>query len=215
MRCAINSRVGRAVPGNGTIAAGSALRAHSLLVLRSTIRGVAMLASRTSNQTASPGNGSSGLSELKRELDKLSREVTRIAASRAERASALAESGVSTTRETIAEYPIPAMVGAFAVGALLGLALVPSSSSSNTRHLSRSWTDREIREELQNYAEDLRRNVQRSVRGSTIADGLERLASALSATDARSSIQPALDRVMGWLGQARNTAADAVNRVTG
>ncbi len=163
-------------------------------------------ASMLPTEISSPTGSATSLSDLKAEFDKLSTEVARIGAERARRAADLAQRGVDGTRGTIEDYPMTAIAGAFAAGALLGLALMPARSSQG-------WSASGIRQDLSGYADDLRRKIRNAARETSMADNLERLASTLSATDAKATIGPAVERLWDWFTQARNAAKDAVAKV--
>ena len=157
-------------------------------------------------EISSPTGSATSLSDLKAEFDKLSTEVARIGAERARRAADLAQRGVDGTRGTIEDYPMTAIAGAFAAGALLGLALMPARSSQG-------WSAAGIRQDLSGYADDLRRKIRNAARETSMADNLERLASTLSATDAKATVGPAVERLWDWFSQARDAAKDAVAKV--
>ena len=172
-----------------------------------------MLASLISDPTRQGAPISSqeiGLTDLKAQLTTLSEEVSRIAADRARQAAKMAEAGVDATRETVSDYPMASLATAFAAGAVLGLVLTQPARSSRT------WGSdfRDVGDNLGGYAHDLQQNLRNSVSNTSMADQLERLSSALSAADAKGSIGPAVDRVLGWFNQAKSATNDAVAKVT-
>lgn len=168
-----------------------------------------MFSSAGTNSTGSNGsNGPVSLTDLKAELTTLTSEVTRLVEERARRAAEMAEAGVDATRETVSDYPLASLAAAFAVGALLGLAFTTPARTT------RSWTGSDMRNDLSNYAEELRRTIRSTASSTSMADNLERLSTALSAVDAKASVGPAIDRILGWFSQARAVAKDAMSKAT-
>ena len=71
-----------------------------------------------------------------------------------------------------------------------------------------------MRSELGGYADELRRSIRSTVSSTSMADNLERLSTALSAVDAKASVGPAIDRLLGWFNQAKVAAKDAMSKAT-
>lgn len=172
-----------------------------------------MLASLISDPNRQGGQDSlnvTSLTDLKAQLTSLTEEVTRIAAVRAQQAAKMAEAGVQATRETVSDFPMASIAGAFAAGAVLGLVLTQPARSSRT------WGSDfgDVSDNLEGYAQDLQQSLRNSVSTTSMADHLERLTSAISTAEAKGSIGPTLDRVLGWFNQAKSAANDAVAKVT-
>ena len=148
------------------------------------------------------------LASLQAELSAMAEQVTQIVADRARRAEAVAQSGIKASRDTIVQYPVETMLAVFAAGALLGLAV--TAKPARTRGFSAA----NVKADLDSYAHQLRRSVMHGVNETSMADRLERLTSALSATDAKAAIGPTVERVLGWFGQAKELAQSAVNKVS-
>ena len=146
------------------------------------------------------------LADLKAQLATLSDEVSTMVANRARQASEIADAGVDAARETVNDYPLAAIAAAFAAGALVGLAL--TSRPTPTRR----WIGQDVRSDLANYADELRGSLRNAARGTSMADNLERLSSALSAVDAKATVGPAVDRLLGWFNQAKAVAKDAMSK---
>ncbi len=169
-----------------------------------------MLAANSSpvDPSASQTDGA-GLDTLRHQIASLSSEVAQIVESRARKANRAVVDAVetvgSTARASTAEYPIATMAAAFAAGAVVGILLLearkpePLSRFDSARH------------DLETYAADLKRSLQQSARNVSMSDRLERMAGALSATDAKATIAPAFERVVGWLGQAKDQAKTMVD----
>ena len=146
------------------------------------------------------------LSELQTELAALAGQVAAITAERARRAGVMARAGAETARETVSDYPLASLAVAFAAGALIGLAVTTPARPS------RAWSGHDMKRDLAGYADDLRRSIRSSATGASMADNLERLSSALSAVDAKATVGPAVDRLLGWFNQARTAASAAMNK---
>ena len=148
----------------------------------------------------------SELDRLKLEIETLANEVSRIVEERTRRARHAAQAGVDAARDGVAEYPLASIAVAFAAGAAIGLIV-----TSPPRRVRSNFGD-DIKGDLANYANQLRSSLAqnvRDVRESSIVDRLERVASALSATDAKETMAPVIDRVAGWFGQAKAAAQTA------
>ena len=72
----------------------------------------------------------------------------------------------------------------------------------------------DMRDELGDYTEQMKRKLKSASRQVGLTDNLERLGGALASSDAKSTFAPAFDRVLGWLGQAKDVAQSAVSKVT-
>lgn len=150
---------------------------------------------------------STEIEKIRAQIAALAGDVTRIVEDRARQAKRLAEDTTVATREQIEEYPLATMAGAFAAGALIGVLLTEKRSET-----PRSRFD-SARDELTSYASDLQRSLARTARDYSMSDRLEGLASALSKTDAKETIMPVFDRVVGWLGQATDSAKASAQAV--
>jgi ElaB/YqjD/DUF883 family membrane-anchored ribosome-binding protein len=131
---------------------------------------------------------------LRDEIAQLAEDVKRLAEFRARQAKRAAE-------ETIDEYPVATMAGAFAIGAMIGLVLTAPRSQSSAR------------DEIDRYTRQLRDQVRSAARQSSMADALETLGSRLSAPNAQETAGPIINRVMSWLTEARKTAQATVEKV--
>ena len=173
-----------------------------------------MLANMNTGVTGSAAANDHAIGDIEAlqvELGMLRDEVSKIVSHRAGQAKKMAEAGVGAARDTVSEYPLASVATAFAVGAALGLVLISSRKTNATRFGSAE----DMRADLANYASQLRSNMMHTVRDSSIIDRLDRVASALSSTDAKATVGPVMDRVMGWLGQAKDAAQTAASKVTG
>jgi ElaB/YqjD/DUF883 family membrane-anchored ribosome-binding protein len=150
---------------------------------------------------------STEIEKIRAQIAGLAGDVTRIVEDRARQAKRLAEDATVATREQIEEYPLATMAGAFAAGALIGVFLTEKRSENPRSRFENA------REDLTSYASDLKRSLARTARDYSMSDRLEGLASALSKTDAKESILPMFDRVVGWLGQATDSAKASAQAV--
>ena len=146
-------------------------------------------------------DGVDTVESLQEELKKLTDEVSGIIAYRARQAEQAA-------KDTVEDYPIASMAAAFAAGAVVGL-LVTQSHSSRPRS---SFDD--MRSELSDYTDQMKRKLRSASRQVGLADNLERLGATLASTDAKATVAPAIDRIISWFGQAKDVAQSAVNKVT-
>lgn len=144
------------------------------------------------------GADQSTVESLQVELKKLSDEVSSMVSHRAHQAEVAA-------KDAVEDYPMASMAAAFAAGAVIGL-LVFQSHSSRPRS---SFDD--MRDELSDYTEQMKRKLRSASRQVGLSDNLERLGATFASADAKSNLAPALDRVLGWLGQAKDAAQSAVN----
>lgn len=154
------------------------------------------------------------LDALKVELAMLRDEVAKVVEYRAKQAQRAAQAGVSVARDTVTEYPLASVATAFAVGAAVGLVLISPRKSAPARFGTFEHAD-QMRADLANYAGQLKANIMHTVRDNSIIERLDRVASALSSTDAKATVGPVMDRVMGWLGQAKDAAQTAASKATG
>ena len=164
-----------------------------------------MFANPPSQSSSSSDFDYSQIDSLKKSITDLSGDVARLVELRARQAQRAVEHATDATREKIGDYPLAAMAGAFALGAVVGLLVTETRSQPRSRYEN-------ARDELASYADDLKRSLSRTAKEYSISDRLERMAAALSATDAKDAVQPALDRVVGWFNQAKagaKSAADA------
>lgn len=190
-----------------------------------------MLRSVVPNQdsTSSTGDGVSvdaTLQSVRDELSALSDQVAKLSAYRLKQAQRLAGEGADAARAKVDEYPLTSIALAFGVGAIVGLAVTGSSSRRRPRdwrsmNTWRSASMSDVRDDLADYTEQMRRSLRRSATNSDLAARLEQVAeriSSVSPSDAKATFTPVLNRVMGWLGsvkdQASAVADDVAKRVS-
>ncbi len=158
--------------------------------------------------TASQDDGAV-LEILRSQIVSLSNEVAQIVEDRAKKVNRAVSGAVenvgNSARTSATEYPIATMAAVFAAGAVIGILLLESRRSEPVSRFDAA------RHDLENYAADLKRSLQQSARGLSMSDRLERMAGALSATDAKATIAPAFERLTGWLGQAKDQAKTMVD----
>ncbi len=167
-----------------------------------------MFTSPSSHHDASSADGASEMHSLQSQIADLSRDVAKLVELRARQVRRAAGQATDAAREGIEDYPLASMAGAFALGAVVGLLLTDGRSSAPRSRLEA------VRDDLSAYADDLRRSLSRTARDYSLSDRFERMASALSSTDAKEAMAPAFERVLGWLGQARDQAKSAVDAAT-
>lgn len=167
-----------------------------------------MFTSPSSHHDASSATDASEMHSLQSQIADLSRDVAKLVEVRARQVRRAAGQATDAARDSIEDYPLASVAGAFALGAVVGLLLTEGRSATPRSRLEA------MRDDLSTYADDLRRSLSRSARDYSLSDRFEKMASALSSTDAKETIAPAFERVLGWLGQARDQAKSAVDAAT-
>lgn len=162
-----------------------------------------MFASQPPLHNLSDVSDQSAVETLRAQLAELSADVGKLVELRARQAQRAAGQATDAARDKIEDYPLATMAGAFAVGAVVGLLLTDGRSATPRSRLESA------RDDLASYADDLKRSLSRTAREYSLTDRLDRMASALSTTDAKETLAPAFERVMGWLGQAKDKAKSA------
>ena len=163
-----------------------------------------------------PSSSADPLSEveaLRTQIADLTSDVAKLVNLRARQMNRAAGEATSAAREKIGDYPFESMVAAFVVGAVIAVLV------SETRPQTRRSRFDSARDDLASYAGDLKRSLSRTASDYSLTDRLDRMVSALSAPDAKQTLAPLFDRVLGWLGQAKGqvkSAAEAASAsVTG
>ena len=171
-----------------------------------------MFPSPSSHPDSSSAVDGSELKSLRTQIADLSNDVSKFLELRALQVKRAAGEATDAARNRIEHYPLASMAGAFALGAVIGLLLTETHSNTQRTRLEA------MRDDLAAYADDLRRSMSRSTRDYSLSDHFDRMASALSATNAKETMAPVFERVLGWLGQAKDrakSAAEAAAKVMG
>ena len=173
-----------------------------------------MLRSTTPNSgDFSPHSEGSDIEALRDQISELSTEVSRIVAGRVEAAKRATEAGTEYARETVDEYPLSSLALAFGVGALVGLAIIPSRRSSFDWHnpnLSHARGD------LADFTDKMKRSIAKSASGRGLMSNFERVADTVSSVDAKATIGPVWNRLLSWLDDAKvraSASADEIKKV--
>lgn len=166
-----------------------------------------MFASNPSSPKSSSDYDASEIEELRAKITELSTDVAKIVELRAKQAQRVAGHAADSARGKVEDYPLASMAGAFALGAAIGLLVMEGRSEPRSRYAT-------ARDDLASYADDLRRSLSRTAKDYSLTDRLDRMAAALSTVDAKETVQPAFERVLGWLGQAKAQAKSAAEAAT-
>ena len=166
-----------------------------------------MIAAPATLQKPPFSDETSEIEKIRAQISVLAGDVTMIVEDRARQAKRLAEDATVATREQIEEYPLATMVGAFAAGALIGVLLTEKRSETPRSRFENARND------LTSYASDLKRSLARTAQDYSLTDRFEKMASALSTTDAKETVSPLIDRVVAWLGQATDSAKTSAQAV--
>ena len=171
---------------------------------------------RSVNQPAlgpNDGENDGTIAALRHELSELTEQVAQISSMRLEQAKRLAEAGTAATREQVEAYPLTSLALAFAGGAAIGLVVMGARSARTPSRNWRSMDFSDVRGDLADYTEQMKRQIRRAAQKSNLADRFEQMADSVSSADAKSAVMPVFNRVASWLEKARSTAVSAAEEV--
>lgn len=159
------------------------------------------------------GDNDGTIAALRHELSELADQVSQISSMRLEQAKRLAEAGTAATRGQVEAYPLTSLALAFAGGAAIGLVVMGARPAPKSSRSWRSMDLSDVRGDLADYTEQMKRQIRRAAAKTNLADRFEHMADSVSAADAKSTVMPIVNRVASWLEKARTTAVSAAEEV--